>query len=273
MSVPDFDSALDTAIQVSRAAGRLLMERFGQVHRVRHKGVVDLVTEADEMSERLIIQSLRDRFPDHAVLAEESGAAGASPGGNGPRWLIDPLDGTTNFAHGYPIFCVSLALELDGVVQLGVVYVPMLDDLFVAARGRGASVNGAPLRVSETPDLIHALVATGFNYDLEARRGNLEHWASFVQVTQGARRSGAAAFDLCCVAAGRLDGFWEAGLKPWDAAAGTLAVTEAGGTVTGFEGEPFRIDGPDCLASNGRIHEHMRTVIEHGPQHFPGGMP
>ena len=273
MASYDLDTVLAAAVQIAREAGAMLRDRFGHVHRVRHKGVVDLVTEADEQSERLIIQTLRERFRTHAILAEESGASRPYACPSTYRWLVDPLDGTTNFAHGYPIFAVSIALEIDGTVELGVVNVPALGELYVARRGRGATLNGAPLRVSPTRDLIHSLVATGFQYDLAARRGNLGHWSSFVQVTQGARRSGAAAFDLCCVAAGRLDGYWEAGLSPWDAAAGALAVREAGGRVTGYGGQPFQVDGAECLASNGHIHDQMQAVLARGPQDFPGGAP
>ena len=248
----------------------MLLDRFGRALQVRYKGVVDLVTEADELSERFIIRALRERFPSHAVLAEESGASSPDPGTCRHRWLVDPLDGTTNFAHGYPIFAVSMALEVDRVVMLGVVYVPALRELYVAERGTGATLNGEPINVSSTDDLIHSLVATGFQYDPRARGGNLPHWASFVQVTQGARRSGAAAFDLCCVAAGRLDGYWETGLAPWDSAAGVLAVQEAGGRVTTFSGDPFRVDAAECVASNGRIHAQMQTVLARVPRDFTG---
>lgn len=258
-------AARELAIETAYAAGRLLWSKMGRANQVQRKGLVDLVTEADHASERLILDAIRDRFPGHAILAEESGDAGADNASSQYRWIIDPLDGTTNFAHGYPMFAVSIALEAAGDVVLGVVYVPTLDELYVAERGGGATLNGRPIRVSTTTTLIESLVATGFLYDVSIRGRNLTHWGNFIHATQGVRRSGSAAIDLCHVAAGRLDGYWEEGLSPWDTAAGGLMVLEAGGVLTGYTGEPFRVDGPNCLASNGRIHEAMREVLARGP--------
>lgn len=262
-------AAREVATDVARQAGALLLQMVGRVDEVRYKGPVDLVTEADGASERLIVDAIRARFPDHAILAEEGGALSGEDAA-APRWLIDPLDGTTNYAHGYPLYAVSIALEADGAVVLGVVYVPTLDELYVAERGRGAWLNGRPVRVSRTEALIASLVATGFLYDVEARGRNLPHWGNFTHATQGVRRSGSAAIDLCHVAAGRLDGYWEEGLQPWDMAAGSLMVTEAGGMITGYGGEPFRVDGPNCVASNGEIHQAMLRVLAQGMAAPPG---
>ncbi|MDI3339573.1 MAG: inositol monophosphatase family protein [Sphaerobacter sp.] len=257
-------SAREVAIDAARRAGALLRQKVGRVREVRRKGPVDLVTEADRASEELILGAIRARFPEHAILAEESGALSGSAGEAAYRWLIDPLDGTTNFAHGYPFYAVSIALEAAGEVVLGVVYVPPLDELYVAERGRGAWLNGRRLHVSQTATLLEALVATGFLYDVDARGRNLPHWANFMHATQAVRRDGSAAIDLCHVAAGRVDGYWEEGLAPWDAAAGVLMVREAGGRVTGYRGELFGLGGPTCVASNGLIHDAMLRVLARG---------
>lgn len=254
-------SARRVAIQTALEAGRLLLDRFGRVRDVRHKGLVDLVTEADDASERHILRRLRDAFPNDAFLAEEAGASDQSRMPNGRRWIVDPLDGTTNFAHGYPVFGISIALEIDAQVALGVVYVPALSELFVAERGRGAWLNGEPVAVSRTDALIRALVATGFEYDPARRGRNLVHWGNFVHATQGTRRDGAAAINLCYVGCGRFDGYWEEGLSLWDSAAGALVVVEGGGTVTQYGGEPYRADARTCVATNGRLHDQMLAVI------------
>lgn len=265
MSAPGEASAWrETGIRLAREAGAILLDALGRRHQVRYKGLVDLVTEADEASERHIVAGLRERFPDHATLAEEGGGSGATESEPRCRWIIDPLDGTTNFAHGFSHFAVSIALEVAGIVELGVVYAPALGELFIAERGEGATLNGSPIHVSTTDRLIRSLVATGFLYDPERRSRNLPHWANFVLATQGARRTGAAALDLSSVAAGRFDGFWEEGLSPWDTAAGALLVTEAGGTVTTYDGAPFSPRSPSCLASNGLIHAEMRRLLAVG---------
>ncbi|MFS8530983.1 inositol monophosphatase family protein [Sphaerobacter thermophilus] len=267
MTTETLEAARAVATDAALQAGALLRRMAGQVNDVRHKGPVDLVTEADRASERLILEAIRARFPEHAILSEESGALSGAD--DAPRWLIDPLDGTTNYAHGYPLYAVSIALEVAAEVVLGVVYVPTLDELYVAERGRGAWLNGQPLRVSRTDTLLASLLATGFLYDVDTRGRNLPHWENFIHATQGVRRSGSAAIDLCHVAAGRLDGYWEEGLAPWDSAAGSLMVTEAGGTVTGYDGEPFRLDGPNCVASNGVIHAAMLRVLAQGMAALP----
>lgn len=256
------ESPRTIAISAACEAGGILQDMIGRIHHVRHKGVVDLATEADELSERHIMSRLREAFPDYQILAEESGRTAAANAASMSRWIIDPLDGTVNYAHGYPIFAVSIALEVNGIVELGVVYVPPLDELFIAERGAGATLNGEPIRVSATESLIQSMVTTGFPYDLEERGQNLVHWSNFIHATQAVRRDGSAAMDLCYVAAGRFDGFWERWLNPWDVAAGALMVSEAGGTVTDFQGGPFSISRRECLATNGLIHEQMIEVLQ-----------
>lgn len=254
---------LGAAIAVARDAGALLRQRLNQPRDVAFKGVVDLVTDADRASEQLIADRLRHSFPQHRIVAEEGarGTVAAEAAPSSFTWLIDPLDGTTNYAHRYPHFAVSIALAREGTVQLGVVYDPMRDELFVARRGHGATLNGAPLHVSATAELIHALLATGFPYDLTQRAEAVAIWDAFVNRVQGTRRDGSAALDLCYVAAGRLDGFWERPLNAWDMAAGALLVEEVGGRVSAYGGRPFDLDGHEIIASNGRLHAAMESVI------------
>ncbi len=249
------------AIEAARDAGQILREHYGRVQNIKFKGEVDLVTEVDEMSERLIVERIRHHFPDHQILGEESGTSESPASGSGCRWIIDPLDGTTNFAHGYPFFCVSIALEVDGETRLGVVYAPSFDELFTAERGRGAFLNGRRISVSSTDSLIRSLLATGFNYDRDLARANLKNWETLLFRTQAVRRDGAAALNLCFVAAGRFDGYWEIGLKPWDAAAGTLLVHEAGGNVTDFSGEAHSLASRTLVSSNGKVHDSMLEVL------------
>jgi len=254
---------LNFAIQTARDAGRVLAERFGRNLVISNKSEIDLVTESDLASERLIIDRIRSYYPRHAILAEESGASG--PGDHGQqsewRWIIDPLDGTTNYAHGYPCFCVSMGLECNGRLELGVVYDPIRDEVFTAERGQGAALNGRRIRVSPTPSLASALLCTGFPYDVRERNEFARHFANFIMNAQGVRRDGAAALDLAYVAAGRFDGFWEEGLKPWDVAAGVLIIEEAAGRVSNYANGPFDIFTPPILASNGLIHEEMMRVL------------
>ena len=254
---------LNFAIQTARDAGRLLAERFGRHLRVSNKSELDLVTESDLASERLIIDLIKTHYPRHAILAEESGTS--PPAADGPqsdwRWIIDPLDGTTNYAHGYPCFCVSIGLEQNGRLELGIVYDPMRDEMFTAERGEGAALNGKKIQVSPTPNLASALLCTGFPYDVRERGEFARHFANFIMNAQGVRRDGAAALDLAYVAAGRFDGFWEEGLKPWDVAAGVLLIEEAGGKVSDYRGGPLEIFTPPILASNGLIHEQMMRVL------------
>jgi len=257
------EGLLNFAIQTARDAGRLLAERFGRNLRVSNKSELDLVTESDLASERLIIDRIKTYYPRHAILAEESGTNPPAADGNQSdwRWIIDPLDGTTNYAHGYPCFCVSIGLEHKGSLELGVVYDPMRDELFTAERGEGAALNGKRIRVSPVPNLASALLCTGFPYDVRERSEFARHFANFIMNAQGVRRDGAAALDLAYVAAGRFDGFWEEGLKPWDVAAGALLIEEAGGKVSDYHRGPLDIFNPPILASNGLIHEQMMRVL------------
>ena len=249
------------AIEAAREAGRIMRAHYGQTQQITFKGEVDLVTDVDQASEQLIVQRIQSRFPDHQILSEESGALFVSGSGSGYRWIIDPLDGTTNFAHGYPFFCVSIGVEVDGVSRLGVVYAPILDELFVAELGAGAFLNGRKIVVSATDRLIRALLATGFNYDRSLAHANLPNWERLLDRTQALRRDGSSALNLCYVAAGRFDGYWEIGLKPWDAAAGTLMVREAGGTVTDFSGNAHRLTDGTLLATNSGLHDDLRALL------------
>jgi len=243
----------------AREAGALLRERIDDRHTVQYKGEINLVTEADHLSEALIVERIRGSFPDHGILAEESPE---TANGSGFRWIIDPLDGTTNYAHGYPVFCVSLALEAEGTIRLGAVYNPMLDELFTAEKGAGALLNGRRLKVSRTAELSRSLLATGFPYDLrEDRNNNIHYFDAMVLNTQAVRRAGSAALDLAYLAAGRFDGFWELKLMPWDMAAGWLLVEEAGGLVTDLHSAPFDLHSPHILASNGLIHAEMSRLL------------
>jgi len=253
-------SPRSVAVEAVLSAGQLLRERLGRVGEIRFKGAVNLVTEADVASERLILERIRSAFPEHAVLSEE---VGASEGATGSRylWVVDPLDGTTNFAHGYPQFAVSIAFVIDGVTELGVVYQPVTDELFLAQRGAGAFRNGHRIRVSDEDTLLMALLATGFPYDLERRKHALRHFAQFTTLARAIRRDGSAGLDLCAVAAGRFDGFWEPDLAPWDTAAGALIVREAGGTVTDYTGSPLTLESVSCVASNGKLHQAMLDVL------------
>ena len=254
---------LNFAIQTARDAGRVLAKRFGRTLEITNKSELDLVTESDLASERLIIDRIKSHYPRHAILAEESGASEPADREKHSdwRWIIDPLDGTTNYAHGYPCFCVSIGLENKGRRELGVVYDPMRDEMFTAERGQGAALNGRRIHVSPTPSLASALVCTGFPYDVRERSEFARHFANFIMAAQGVRRDGAAALDLAYVAAGRFDGFWEEGLKPWDVAAGALIIEEAGGRVSNYSGEPIDIYSPPIMASNGLVHEEMMRVL------------
>jgi len=236
------------------------MAGLGQAHQVNKKGAIDLVTEVDLAVERMFREMIGERFPDHHILAEEMGGAASVP--PGPCWVFDPIDGTTNYAHGLPIFCASLALEVNGVAEVAAVYDPNRRELFTAERGGGAFLNGVPLRVSSAEHLVDAMLVTGFPYDVHARVEEIVGlFAQFVGRARAVRRLGSAAIDLCWVAAGRMDGFWESDLKPWDIAGGALIVAEAGGRVTNLTGAPFTSRGGHVLATNGRLHQAMLNVI------------
>jgi myo-inositol-1(or 4)-monophosphatase len=253
---------LNFAIQTARDAGRVLAEKFGRALQVSNKGDIDLVTEADLAAERLIVERVRSYHPRHAILAEESGETAREDQPSEFKWIIDPLDGTTNYAHGYPCFCVSIALEQAGGIVVGVVYDPVREELFAAERGGGATLNGRRIRVSDVEEINAAMVCTGFPYDVRDRGDFARHFRNFIMRAQAVRRDGSAALDLAYVAAGRFDGFWEEGLRAWDVAAGKLLVEEAGGRVSRYDGSPFRIYEPPILASNGLLHDAMMRVLE-----------
>ncbi|MGI8812891.1 MAG: inositol monophosphatase family protein [Pyrinomonadaceae bacterium] len=251
---------LNFAIETARDAGQLLLEKFGRVN-VMKKGDIDLVTDADHASEALIIERIRSYYPKHSILAEESGEAVIKDGDPNWKWIIDPLDGTTNYAHGYPCFCVTLAVEHDSEIVIGVTFDPTRNELFAAERGQGATLNGRPIRVSATDVLGDSLIVTGFPYNFKQKADFAKHLTGFMLESRGVRRDGSAAIDMAYVACGRFDGFWEEGLNPWDVAAGTLLIAEAGGYVTYYDGSPFGVYEPPICASNGRIHSQMLDVL------------
>jgi len=252
------------AMQMARDAGRILVDRQGRALQVSKKGDIDLVTESDLASEKLIIERIRSYYPRHAILAEESGASAGENVAEGKsewRWIIDPLDGTTNYAHGYPCYCVSIALERAGKIEIGVVYDPTRDEMFAAERGQGATLNDRRMRVSDVEELNSSMLCTGFPYNVRERENFARHFAAFTMRAQAVRRDGSAAIDLAYVACGRFEGFWEDGLHPWDVAAGLLLIEESGGMVTDFNSGPLSIYTPKVLASNGLIHEAMMRVL------------
>jgi len=249
---------LEIATDAACEAGALLLADFARPKNISYKGEVDIVTESDRRSEALIVGRLRDHFPQHAIVAEEGGTGAAA----GARycWYVDPLDGTTNFAHGYPCFAVSLGLLEDGDPLVGVVYNPVTQELFSAVRGEGAYLDHKRVHVSPIEKLATSLVATGFPTDKLRQSRNINYYWGFTLRSHGVRRDGSAALDLCSVACGRFDAFWEFGLKSWDTAAGILLITEAGGMVSDFAGRPYHPGDPEILVSNGRIHAEMRQV-------------
>ena len=257
MKTPVTDPFINVAAAIAREAGKILLEEFQRPLDISYKGDVDLVTQADRRSEELIVSRLKQRYPQHTIVAEEgSGQA------TGSRfcWYVDPLDGTTNFAHGYPCFSVSIALAEADALVAGVVYNPVSGELFTAARGEGATLNGRKIHVSKIGELSKSLLCTGFPTHKRVQNPNIHYYWDFTLRSHGVRRDGSAALDLAAVAAGRFEGFWEFGLKAWDTAAGILLVEEAGGRVTDLEGEPYRLGGPSLLASNALVHGEMLRV-------------
>jgi len=247
-----------------RQAGAVLMAGFGNVRHFRKKGVIDLVTEFDKRSEEIIISSIQQKFPEHAILAEESGRNRVI---SEYQWVIDPLDGTTNFAHGIPIFAVSIGLLKNNSPVLGVVFDPFRDEMFSVELGEGATLNNQPIHVSSQPDLGHAVVSTGFPYDLRTNpRNNLAQFVQFQLRTQAVRHLGCASLDCSWTAMGRLDGYWEFGIKPWDIGAGALVVSEAGGRVTSVDGEADFLSNESILVSNGLLHPQMLRILREGSQ-------
>lgn len=256
----DMERIKQVGVAAAINGGKVLTAHFGNLRSVRKKGAIDLVTEADVGSEAAIIDTITSAFPDHAILAEESGRHSGSGDG---RWIIDPLDGTTNFAHNLPLFCVSIAFAMGEEIVAGFVLAPLLDALFVGLKGQGAQCNGSPIQVSSTPTLSESLLVTGFPYDHHTIfKPLMERFGRCLQATQGVRRLGSAALDLCYVASGRFDGFWEQHLKPWDTAAGFLIATEAGARTTVFSGAPYSIDMDEIVSTNGAVHDELLRLLE-----------
>jgi myo-inositol-1(or 4)-monophosphatase len=254
-------------VEIVLRAGEIQMSRRESGFHIDKKGTIDLVTEVDLECENMCRALLAERFPDHDILAEELSSGPGQARTSRFRWVFDPLDGTTNYAHGLPVFCASLALEIDGRAEVGAIYDPTRKELFTGERGQGAFVNGKRLRVSETASLLDALLVTGFPYDVHQKLVPLlAMFGAFLGQARAVRRLGSAALDLCYVAAGRFDGFWEQTLKPWDVAAGALIVEEAGGRITGMDGSRFDPAAAHLVASNGQIHAAMLDVIKRAPQ-------
>jgi myo-inositol-1(or 4)-monophosphatase len=254
--MPEFVGAMT---DIAREAGSVLMEHFRRRVQIEYKGDVDLVTVADRQSEELIVGRIRERWPQHNILGEEGTR---TEQGSDYRWYIDPLDGTTNFAHSYPVFCVSLALEFRDERIAGVIYDPTRDELFSAEKGSGSFLNGQRAQVSQVSNLAECLIATGFPSHKRHKNPNIHFYHQLTLRTHGVRRAGSAALDLANVACGRFDGFWEFNLNAWDTAAGVLLVEEAGGRVSGFDGQPFRIDSRETLASNGLVHQDLLVEFD-----------
>lgn len=252
----------EVAVLAARQAGRILLDFSQHTFEIHQKTQsINLVTEADLRSEEAIIGSIRKAFPDHQILSEEQGMQDIPA--NPIKWIIDPLDGTTNFAHGFPLYNVSIGVEYQGTCVIGIVYDPTRDELFVGQQGLGTTLNGHPIHVSATTKLSEALLVTGFAYDVQtAQDNNLKEFGAFTLRARGIRRTGTAAIDLCYIACGRFDGFWELHLNPWDTAAGKVIVEEAGGTLTNYHNEPYSIYGQTLIATNSLIHQEMVEVLK-----------
>jgi len=246
------------AIEAALKSGRFIKESVGKAYNVSYKGRDNIVTDIDKRSEKMIIDKISSAFPEHSILSEESSPrSGTSP----YRWIIDPLDGTTNFAHAFPFFCVSIGLERSGVIEMGVVYDPMRDELFHAEAGKGSYLNKKRIFVSKVRKISEAFLATGFSYGITSKDRNIKHFRNLLIRSLAIRRAGSAALDLCYVACGRFDGFWEMNLHPWDSAAGLLIVREASGRVTKFDGSNYTPYDKDILATNGFIHNEMIKAL------------
>ncbi len=257
---------LEVAVKAAREAGKIQKLYFGSSLQIEYKGEINPVTEVDRLCDRTISDILLRTFPEHDLLTEESPF---EKKGSPYRWIVDPIDGTTNYLHGYPCFCVSIALEVEKEVILGVVYNPILDELFVSEKGKGAYLNGKKIFVSGEKNLFRSFLSTGFPYDVHEHADfYLRYFREFLIRSFAIRRPGSAALDLCYLAAGRFDGFWELKLQPWDVAAGALMVMEAGGKITDFRGQPFHIYSQEVLASNGWIHSQMLETIKEAEKNF-----
>jgi len=261
LSINEIDDLTQTAIRAVRLGGAILQDYAQKGFSIHSKGqAINLVTEADLQSEKAIIQSIRTTFPEHQILSEEQGLQDIPQ--HPIKWVIDPLDGTINFAHGFPMYNVSIGIEYQGTCVIGVIYDPTRDELFLGQHARGATLNDTPIHVSTTPKLAEALLVTGFAYDIHtATDNNLKEFCAFTLRARGMRRTGTAAIDLCYIACGRLDGFWELQLNPWDTAAGKVIVEEAGGKITNYQGKPYSIYDKTILATNGLIHHEMVEVL------------
>lgn len=255
----DLARVREVGLAAAREAGELLRGRIDSIREVRHKGLVDLVTDVDVASEHLVSRTILDAFPTHTILGEEGGSHGGSDARF--RWLVDPLDGTTNYTHGFPLFCVSIGFEVDGQLRFGVVFAPYVNELFVAEAGAGATLNGQPIRVSDVAELRQAMLATGFPYARDALPRALRSFETLSFAGQAVRRVGSAALDLCYTACGRFDGYWEHIVKPWDLGAGALILLEAGGRLSGTDGSVFTVDGGQVLATNGHLHTAMLDAL------------
>jgi len=256
----DFEPFKQTAIEAARKSAQILRSRFGNISRIRKKENAEIVTEADTESEAVIVSTIHAEFPDHAVLCEESGLI---PGASEYKWIVDPLDGTVNFAHQIPIFSISIALAVRDTIVLGIILDPVNDELYSAVSGQGAQLNGEPIQVSATRTIAESLLVTGFPYNVrEIFEPVMMRYGRCLKASQAIRRLGSAALDLCYVACGRFEGFWEQNLKPWDSAAGALMVAEAGGRVTTFSDRPYTVEHTEILATNGLIHTEMLGLLE-----------
>ena len=268
MSDPSLSAIAEVAAAAARAGGDVLRESYGRVQSVRFKGATDLVTEVDVRSEQTVVALIRSHFPTHQVLAEE-GSVGGDDARH--RWIIDPLDGTTNYAHGLRVFCVSVGYERDGKLAAGAVYDPSMDELYLATAGGGATLNGEPIHVSATDTLIRGLLATGFPYDRAMVPIALRQFAALSMQAQAVRRVGSAALDCCWVAAGRFDGYWENIVNAWDVAAGALIAIEAGATVTDVHGAPFRVDAGSILLATPALHPQILAAVTEASREPVGG--